>query len=569
MRSLLKILSFNVVLCALFGCMATFDNLPPPAPLHPIPCVTDADCSVYGRNCQHQICVDGPKKAQARLSIVVHPPAERQDLAPRTWRDQQIRFSDPHYFSLAPLVSVQGVVSQKGHSGPLRVQLFFSRQGDVAGRRFTQSLASDDNGNFATLLPEGDYTVSIHTEWEDFPEHITTMHVSRENQSGMTYVDLPANNEFIRWTGRLIRLDNDLATRPVEGVTIWAMDTNSSLQSSLAVTNENGVFSVYLHKSVTEFRMYLRARAVTDGGEHFLIPATTFSPLLAPSLPDDAQSSEIPGYELLLGVLQPSVRVSGIVLDSENLPVAGARVMAQARLNPMGEDSELSVPERATLEARTTTELDGSYTLLFPEQPDVRLTAFAPDRPSKISDQTNILNLIALNGQDSGPHLIRLSPPAELELTVTDASGHTVDDYEARFSLEDSEYLSARNFDASVEEFSLIYLSHARQRAHMLVSEGLWHLNVRPREDLTLPNAWVSASVSKDQNSLHVTIPRGVAARLVLHDEAGEPLRGATVELWQEFSSEGLTKASEPRMLGTAQTNAMGETTILAPYSRD
>src|SRR5690625_5458831 len=70
----------------------------------------------------------------------------------------------------------------------------------------------------------------------------------------------------------------------------------------MAITDENGVFTFYLAKSVTAFQMQSRARNVTDNGETYAIPAATF-PTFYVEYPDDVSTQDIPGYELNLGKL--------------------------------------------------------------------------------------------------------------------------------------------------------------------------------------------------------------------------------------------------------------------------
>lgn len=564
MRSRINLLVVMLTLLFTSACIldTAHERDPRPSVLTPILCETDAECSSYNRNCQHGICVDGPKKATMVVSTVIIPPPERVDLSPISIRGEALDFAETHTVILPPTVSVQGVVSKKGQGSRSRAQLFFSRQDDLPGRRFTQSLTTEEDGSFALQLPEGDYKVSIRDEQDGFLERIESLRVSRAQESAMTYFDMPSTDEFIRWTGRLVRFDSLLETRPVEGVTIWATDVHSNTQSSLAVTKEDGVFSVYLHRDVEAFRLHLRGRTIQDGEQSFLIPATSFSTLLTGSIGGDTKDAEIPGYELMLGVLEPSMRVQGVVHSTDNEPVAGARVLAQARLPALDGNANIAMRDRANLEARAVTDEHGAFELYFPPFDEVRLTAFAPDNTSRISDDTSLRRIGVAAGDPSAPFLLRLDTPVPVELEVYDSQGQAVEEYHARFAIEDSELLSPRYFDASMDEFAVTTGPDTQNSNQVLLPEGLWELTLSPREDLTLPLSWLSTFVEAPGAKITVQLPPGIAAGFIVEDEQGDAVRGASIELWLESPEDD----SPPTLLGSTQSNAAGEATILVPW---
>lgn len=551
----------------LLATACAFDNseaheAPPTAP-QPMICDTDADCASADRNCQHGLCVDGPKGAEVRLSAAILPPPDRTALSPLTINQQDFPLDERIHVALRRTRSVNGKVTQPGREKLGKVQIFFSRQSDIPGRRYTNSTSTDAQGNFAIQLPEGDYTVTLRTEWEDFPEHNTTLRVKDNTEGAMVYFDLPREDHYMRWTGRLVRLDQKNDTHPVQDVILWAQDTQSSARSSMATTDENGVFTFYLAKSVTAFQMQSRARNVTDNGETYAIPAATF-PTFYVEYPDDVSTQDIPGYELNLGKLQPSKRIAGIVVDPYDEPVAGARVFAQTRVLENNDLDFDGGPTRATIEHSEITDESGAFSFLFPPYSGVSLTAFDNQYGPRLTDARDVLNLSNPDINDDSSIVLKLRAPTEVSFDVRDAQEQPINYFEVNFELIDSDRLSARQYDARSEEFGGMFSIREEMIRQVELPKALWNITIVPRADYTLPRFWFTQALDEKTSTVQAFLPHGVVAAFQVDDDQGQPVRGATVELWAEELISN--KRSTPLLLGTGQSDASGRANVLIPY---
>lgn len=566
MRSTLTAFTSLLALLLLIGCSldnARTDDTAPPPP-EAWTCDDDNDCESYGRNCQHGLCVDGPKHAQVSVSAAIFPPPDRSSMSPLTFNHEDLSLDEPTTITLPRVRSINGEVSQPGKSQVGRVQIFFSRQGDISGRRFTANATTDEQGNFSTQLPDGEYTVTLRTASESFPEFTTRLNVREDKEGSMVYFDLPAEDTYVRWTGRLVRLDDANDTHAVPDVTLWAQDTQSSSRSSMAVSGENGEFTFYMSKDVQNFQIQLRARNVKHGEHTYAIPASSF-PTFEAAYDEDGTTQEIPGYELNIGRILPSKEISGTVYDHHGNTVAGARVLARARVSTGEHGDESSGgsdgPQRSTIEHSEATDADGRFTFRFPPYENIALTAFDNQQGPQVSDAHHTLDLSA-EDEDAGRDLsLTLKPSLPLTFDVRDTMDQPVQYFEAAFELQDSEELSARNYDAHSEEIGGVFSIRKEMLGEVKVPAGSWRITIAPRVDLTLPRSWSYLRLNEGNTTVEATIPPGVGAGFIIEDEQGESVRGATVELWLE-SKDG----DAPRLLGTAQSDAEGRATVLLPF---
>lgn len=566
MRSTINRLLSLLLLIAAFGCSLDTKRSenPPPHAFEPLLCESDSDCHASERNCQHGLCVDGPKDATMRLSATILPPPDRSALSQLTIRNSITTFEEAITVPLERTVSVMGAITQRGTTSPGRVQMFFSRNGDVSGRRYTNSTTSDDQGRFDVQLPKGDYSVSLRTESEAFPEHNTKLLVDEKTEGSMVNFDLPAEADYVRWTGRLVRLDDDNVTHAVPDVTLWAQDARSSTRSSLAVNDKNGVFSFYMPRWVQAFQIQSRSRVIEDKGESYIIPSSTFPIIYAEYGDENDGPQQIPGYELVIGQLKPSVPVRGIVVDTDARPVAGARVLAQTRIPAVAPEMQDSSPTRSTLDETTVSDENGEFEFLFPPYDDVSITAFDNQHGPRLSDseRTIALDSVGADGVEGIELVVRQS--MRIDFDVKDAAGQPVDYFDAIFGLQDSTDLSARNYDARSEEIGGMHAVRPDQANPVRIPEGVWDVTIVPRVDLTLPRFWSSQNLNRESPTVETTLPQGIVAAFDIEDNLGDAVRGATVELWLE--SEDESGRSSTRMLGSAQSDAEGRAAVLIPY---
>lgn len=569
MRSTLEYLLCMVALLCCVGC-AFDEDTADSGPLGPQPlrCDADADCAPYQRTCQYSLCVDGPKDQSVTASVALFPPPDRSDLGPETLNNLRLDLGKRIFLPLHRTQTVNGKVTQDDNEKLGKVQLFFSRQGDIPGRRYTQSTSTDAQGTFSAQLPKGDYTVTLRTEWEDFPEHNTRLRVSDETDGAPVYFYLPPQSDYVRWTGRLVRLDEYNDTHPVPEVTLWAQDTQSSTRSSLATTDENGVFTFFLSSDVEAFQVQLRARTLTDDGSTFAIPTATF-PTLYPEYDPTTREQDIPGYELNLGALKPSVPIGGTVVDSDENPVEGARVLALTRLSANNAATEETGPTRAVFEQGSTTDAEGHFSFLFPAYDDVSITAFHHLHGPRLSLAAPTRDLAESTSSDLESMTIQLQRPIPVDFHLEDRLGQRVGYFEVAFELLDSELLSARNYDTQNEEIGGVFSVREEMIRPVELPPAHWDITIVPRADYTAPRYEFTQVIDSSTPMIKRTLPFGVVAGFQFLEPSGAPIRGVTVEIWSTSEEENPTGGA--RLLGSAQSNASGHANVLLPFfpSRD
>src|SRR5699024_6069551 len=117
--------------------------------------------------------------------------------------------------------------------------------------------------------------------------------------------------------------------------------------------------------------------------------------------PEAPPAQQIPGYELVIGQLKPSVNVTGTVVDSDAHPVAGARVLAQTRI-PSGElEIEDASPTRSALEQVAVSDENGTFEFLFPPYPEASITAFDNHLGPRLSDPDRSVDLVSAGSSDA------------------------------------------------------------------------------------------------------------------------------------------------------------------------
>lgn len=533
-------------------------------------CETAADCEAWHGVCQHNICVDGPERPGAmEVSVVVYPPADRPDIAHLTIENVDLDLATPVEIQLPQTVAVNGALQDtRGNAVQGRWSLFFSKNDDLPGSRYSNATYTDDNGTFALQLPEGSYTVTLIDSSSELPEHVEHIEVSKRNEGQPLYLTAPGSDAYIRWTGRLTRYNHDWETRPVEDVVIWA-SSDDGTQSTLATTSEDGLFAFYLDRKTTRFRLHVRGKTIQTNGAVFVIPSTT-THAYEVDIHAEASAMEIPG-EVTLGQLPEAVLVQGVAHDANGYLVPRARILAHARLDDeiFGEgDESTGGASRATIEVRTEADDDGAFSFYFPSLENVQLTGFSAEGAIALSNPELLIHTFLGDEGIAGPHVLVLSEGLPFNIHVQSAKGAPVADYDASLTLIDSPLLSPRLYNASIGEFSSAFSFFrdnlpSAMSPQLAVRPGTWRLTITPSVSLNFPN-WTRDLTIEDWRveDLDITLPAGVATRFHVYDADGAPLRNASVEIHLR----GENAATELRRVAQAITDSDGGVSLLLPY---
>lgn len=557
-----------ITLCALLatlvltGCPGSNEAAADKAPTA-IRCDQNADCPKHLDSCQHNLCVDGKGITDPiRVSAHIYPPSDRPELAPLSLSNVDLDTQAPLVVSLDDMVTVNGRLQNAARETVSGIfTLFFTRQDDIAGRRYMATVTTDESGSFSAQLPAGVYSVSISDTQSDLPDASSTLTVDAGNQGRPVYLSAPQPEDFIRWSGRLTRLNAQLETRPIADVTIWASSQEGTSQSTQSTTDENGRFSFYLHRSIDKFRVHVRGKMIADDQSVYLVPSTS-TDVFEADLNGSESNLDIPGSEVILGHLQPASLFRGIVLDEQDRPVSNARILAQNRNTLPWDDEIIGATMRSTLEARATTNEEGEFEIYFPPTEEVHLTAFSGEDDILITDPERTLSLYPGSDGPGAPILLRATRGHTIDFEVLSSRELPVENYEARLELVNSDLLSARHFDASIDEFGRAFSMNIHQDARTpRMRRGVWRISITPTLDSNLP-MWSTTRqiLSEEQKQLTIVLPQGVAGRFQILDPSGEPIRGASVDIFIDFGD------SDIRRVGTAQSNSEGNASMVLPF---
>lgn len=542
------------------------DSDPSPNAEMPRECETSRHCET-GLQCQHNICIQGPKSAAMNVSVVVYPPSERSELSRITYRN--VALDTATYYGnwqLQAQQSVAGRVSIGPAREDTRATIYFVSTEGIAATRYAHGTMTDNTGRFATVLPPGAYDVSIVTEREDIPEFKT--HIDAlPNASPLDFV-LPDVTEYVRWSGRLVRIDDRATTRPLAGVRVWAVPVDNSGQSTVSVTDNEGAFAVYLPRTAREFRFQIRSTTlVGDSDEELLIPNSTFQTftLDTEEIPPGAHMV-IPGELLILDPLYPTIEIRGYVADTYGKPVANATVMATGqRTEPSGGETTAGVSVgRSTLTTRATSAKDGNFVLRIQPGLHYRFTASSMEEGVHLSaaveryiapTSTDVVP-IALTMDAFRPQPVKInadpafSGPIPVELSAAMRSSTTADV---------ADYSMASGWIGSIHQRSTI-----DEPFDVALMAGSWRFSIRSTERLGLPAMTVTRDLPpiplSSKEPLVFTFPPAIVIAGRVVNESGSPVAGAFVEIWQEGEEGG------PQLLGSATSYGDGEVRIVLPW---
>lgn len=497
-------------------------------------CSASRKCA-EGLNCQWGICVDGPSGEQFSVSLHIVPPAQRGDLSPLTFRQMPLESGTSYgTWSLQPQRSIFGQVMLGNSREGVRALIYFTGRDGISTARHVLSTATSEDGSFTAALPEGAYDIAVLTDRPDIPEYHTTIDVLPV--AAPLNITLPDATEYIRWSGRLVRLDDNQVTRPITNVRIWAVASDGSGQSTSATTDQEGVFSVWLHRDVLEFRFQIRGGTTqdADSGNELMLPTSTFAPIIIEEgwFPTEPHQW-IPGEMLVMNRLDSPITLSGVVRNTAGEPVPDAHLLATARLDEPSSISGLSV-ERATFTARASTDASGRFTLLLQPSLDYQITAASWLDGVHLSAARTTKGL--LNGEPITNFDITMEPllPREVEIVVNPAFRTPVA-VEIVAEMVSTPTAALRDYDIAQDLLTSVNaLSDVKSPAQVPLMAGTWWLRFAATSHAAIPTTSVLLEVDRENKPLRFVFPQGIVVAGTVNDERGNPLPGATVEVWLE-----------------------------------
>lgn len=530
----MKKLLINIILlsaCALAGCADGSASEPDGL----LDCQTSADCP-EGTSCQLGLCVAGEAGNTEEIAFYVEPASSLSAEEGPNWTQAQSYASGTTIDTLStrPMVVLQGRVLLDNEEGaiPMQATLYLTAQDGLPGRRVRKSVQSAEDGTFAAALPQGAYSLTIRPDRGDIPDR--TYQLDEINPSLRQEFLLPAITDYVRWQGRIVRLDDDNVTRPVARATVFAVSTENGTQSTVALSGDDGRFSVFVDPDAGPYRFQVRASEESENDAITLpVPSATFAPL-EPQVEyiDDIGIATIPGGDLVVGQFFATRSLSGRVVNAEGVGVGDVNVVATSVVDNEGLPSAGPLLERLSFTSLTQTGPGGAFTLTVLPDLDYRIVA------TKLDDQVRLapsLTIDSGNLDPIGPNeelVLQLEAASPQRIIVQDSQGNP---YEGRALVEGqlltfvetpiADYqlpddLTRRSVDVEGDHDTTLPLF-----------PGRWQFTVEDQQGLR-PRTRSFTSVARAQQSITLRFAEGGVLAGSITDSDGEPLASARVEVW-------------------------------------
>lgn len=498
-------------------------------------CVEDLDCPP-GAHCQLGLCVVGPDRAPVELAFYVEPgPGVAPGDGPNWFSaETYMTGSAVETFATRRLAVLQGDVlldDATSRSG-LAATLYFTASDGLPGRRFRRSVQTDGDGAFSVALPDGAYSLTVRPERSDIPER--TFEIASIQEAVRAEFVLPAIESYIRWQGRVARLDSNNVTRPVARATVFAASIEGGAQSTVALTDDDGRFAVFVDPDAGPFRFQIRSSQESESDTITLpIPSATFAPLQPePEYVDGIGIATIPGGDLVVGQFFSTRTLSGRVVDADGDGVPRVNVIASARVSSEGLPQLGPELERLGFESRTQTLEDGSFSFSLVPGLDYRLVAtqfeeqvrlapaqsvtsdeLLPDEPEEVT--LTLENAVPQRLHVSGPDGTSPSTIALVEAELLDFVETPIGDYQLPDDLTRRSAEVPPGDDATLPLFP-----------------GRWQFTLEDESWGPHPRSRSFESIARAQQSVNLRYAQGGIIAGNVTDHRGNPLPQARVEVW-------------------------------------
>lgn len=488
-----------------------------PSVAHPAVCASDAECA------DDAICVDGLCSLEVDVDTVdfdtvISPP--NNSPAPTQRLDASAQPLMGAELVAATAARRQGEVDVESEGDPPPGTLLFDAQSSAPVSTTRQPVR---NGEFDYRLLDRDYEVTFvvdDPEWPRIP--LGTERI--EHSDAPLQFQVPGFDELRVVTGTLQRdvVDlGDLLSEPVEGAEIVAVGDNPRVQSNVAVTGEDGEFTLRLPPGEESFDVRVFASSPDQ-----LIPRVTFDGVI------DADTDDL------------SLSVGEIDLDLE-LADLSVDLTAESVDGHSPDWSRYGVEIRGGLgvgELVRRPDIDdegGIETELPPGLYDIEITA-PPGVPWSSLEETVDLVVTGVSRQ------FELSSRTRVAGTVTDVTGDGLDG--ARIGV---------HADGLPTPTSLITDGDGAFEAWL--EPGDYRFHARPPVDRALPATTVDLEVTQSDGDIDIEIPRGVVVSGGLLSDDGSALAHTVVRAMAHNGDDG------PSTYGEAMTDAGGFFRLVLP----
>lgn len=528
-----KLLLHIIMLCV--GTLTSCADGHVEGPSELLVCQTSADCPA-GTSCQLGLCISGEAGETEELAFYVEPASSSSVEEGPNWRQAQSYVSGATIATLStrPMVVLQGrvLIDNEDGASPLQATLYLTARDGLPGRRVRKSVQSAEDGTFAVAVPQGAYSLTIRPDRGDIPDR--NYQLDEINPSLRQEFLLPAITDYVRWQGRIVRLDDDNVTRPVARATVFAVSTEDGTQSTVALSGDDGRFTVFVDPQAGPYRFQVRASEESENDAITLpVPSATFAPL-EPQVEyiDNIGIATIPGGDLVVGQFFDTRTLTGRVVNDEGVGVGDVNVVATSVVDNEGLPSAGPLLERLSFTSRTRTGPGGAFTLTVLPDLDYRIVA------AKLDEQVRLAPAITIdsgNLDPVGPNpelVLQLEAASPQRIIVQDPEGNPyespalvegqlltfVDTPIADYQLPDD--LTRRSVDVEGSNETTLPLF-----------PGRWQFTIEDQEGRR-PRTRSFTSVARAQQSVTLRLTEGGVLAGNITDSEGEPLASARVEVW-------------------------------------
>jgi hypothetical protein len=503
--------------------------------------------------------------ASGLLAMQVTPPSEYQNLLadddlPMAMFDQ----SGVLQLALASLVHIQGVVHIGSASGTklMNGTVLATRPSRIAGRpdRSYQALIDPASGRYALAvsqsLPNEQYTLRIvGTDPSQFAPQTFSVIADGDTMFDPVIDDRTSLSVINVFGSIKDQLGMGVANMQVQAIT---SDTQTPV-STIAVTDTSGSYSIYLSSTVRKLTTSTLNVVATP------LPNVT-QPNLKTSIDISAMTNSFPA-SMMVPPMQAAQSfrypVIGVGSSGAEMPIAGATCLFTVEVTQTGSTTFAEI----VVEAQTDSE-GGVTVQLVPSQ--TYSVAISPPANSDFASEVKSI-VVGANGGVGQTQMLSLRPRLQgrlLDPSVRPVPGVTVEPGPASVSAADAASLALVNKIATTVTDSsgrfVLRVDPTKQYGYDIA--------LVPASGQFLPRRWLPRTqVTADTDLGDVLLPRGTVARVIISDPGGNPLLGASVQIYQIDPGNAACPAAmpgclaPPRLLAEGTSDGTGQLQALLP----
>jgi len=525
-------------------------------------CTSDLDCDANA-SCQGGVCGD-VSSTEISIGLRILPPEFRSDLVRQQVTDvpARIGYALPDY-SLSQPIQLSGFLAydDTSTSDPVVADIRLRAVTGIRGLHYATNVRTiGEESVFAVSLPPGQYDVTIIPDRANVPQSTFRREVRARGSSTNCPTDvlcqsevfvLPAPGRYERLQGALFQRTPQLV--PVAGARVFATSDARTFESTSALTDESGNFTLFVHPEASDLTFHVRPT------ENARIPSAEFVTI---EMPDSENRDRI---DLWLGDWSRVIDVEGQVRSADGRPVADALVSARMTIEAADEASGGVTTQSGSFTQRIGPESiasDGAFRLQLPPG-DYTITAASMDGTRGLAGPLQLSlaspsNLPIADRETDAPRDAPIDPinltlpsPVSFSAIIVDAKGVPLPGVILVADLVRVNELDIESYGVPAAAFAAATETDHDGRLELPLVPGDYRLTLTSDKTTPRTRDEVWLSVTSDVRDKVIVLRTGGLVSGRVTDANGAPLPGATVEAY-------LSMDDVPRLIGTAVTDESG-----------